>query len=164
MPRALIGSCLLVLVLYTLLALVISGLMPFDKLANSETPISDALTWIPALGSTAGIFVAITAMIVILGSLSSCVMYQPRLEYAMAKDNLFFKCFGHVHPKYNTPDVSIILQGALGIFFIFVSDLTSLLGYFTLVMCFKIPSPSAPSSGVVNATITNRCGVLRLSG
>jgi len=92
---------------------------------------------IPALGSTAGIFVAITAMIVILGSLSSCVMYQPRLEYAMAKDNLFFKCFGHVHPKYNTPDVSIILQGALGIFFIFVSDLTSLLGYFTLVMCFK---------------------------
>ncbi len=44
MPRALIGSCLLVLVLYTLLALVISGLMPFDKLANSETPISDALT------------------------------------------------------------------------------------------------------------------------
>ena len=97
MPRALIGSCLLVLVLYTLLALVISGLMPFDKLANSETPISDALTWIPALGSTAG----------------------------------------HVHPKYNTPDVSIILQGALGIFFIFVSDLTSLLGYFTLVMCFK---------------------------
>lgn len=77
MPRALIGSCLLVLVLYTLLALVISGLMPFDKLANSETPISDALTWIPALGSTAGIF------------------------------------------------------------FIFVSDLTSLLGYFTLVMCFK---------------------------
>ncbi len=70
-------------------------------------------------------------MIVILGSLSSRVMYQPRLEYAMAKDNLFFKCFGHVHPKYNTPDVSIILQGALGIFFIFVSDLTSLLGYFT---------------------------------
>lgn len=66
MPRALIGSCLLVLVLYTLLALVISGLMPFDKLTNSETPISDALTRIPALGSTAGIFVAITAMIVIL--------------------------------------------------------------------------------------------------
>jgi len=137
MPRALIGSCLLVLVLYSLLALVISGLMPFEKLAASETPISYALTYIPALGSTAGIFVAITAMIVILGSLSSCVMYQPRLEYAMAKDKLFFKCFAHVHPKYNTPDVSIVLQGALGIFFIFVSDLTSLLGYFTLVMCFK---------------------------
>ena len=76
-------------------------------------------------------------MIVILGSLSSCVMYQPRLEYAMAKDNLFFKCFGHVHPKYNTPDVSIILQGGAAIFFIFVSDLTSLLGYFTSRCVFQ---------------------------
>lgn len=99
MPRALIGSCLLVLVLYSLLALVISGLMPFDRLAASETPLSDALTYIPALGSVAGIFVAVTAIIVILGSLSSCVMYQPRLEYAMAKDKLFFKSFAHVHPR-----------------------------------------------------------------
>ncbi|WP_260514603.1 fructoselysine/psicoselysine transporter FrlA [Serratia fonticola] len=137
MPKALIGSCLLVLVLYSLLALVITGLMPFDKLAASGTPISDALTYLPTLGGIAGIFVAITAVIVILGSLSSCVMYQPRLEYAMAKDQLFFKCFAHIHPKYQTPDYSIILQCALGIFFIYVSDLTSLLGYFTLVMCFK---------------------------
>ncbi|PQV88710.1 amino acid permease, partial [Cronobacter sakazakii] len=83
------------------------------------------------LGSVAGGFFALTALIVILGSLFSCVMYQPRLEYAMAKDNLFFKCFRPVHPEYNTPDFSIILQCALGIFFIFLSDLTSLLGYFT---------------------------------
>ncbi|WP_410013246.1 fructoselysine/psicoselysine transporter FrlA [Sodalis sp. C49] len=137
MPRALIGSCLLVLVIYSLLALVITGLMPFDKLASSGTPISDALTYLPSLGAVAGTFVAITAVIVILGSLSSCVMYQPRLEYAMARDKLFFQCFAHVHPKYQTPDISIILQCALGIFFIYVSDLTSLLGYFTLVMCFK---------------------------
>ncbi|VTR52895.1 Arginine/agmatine antiporter [Serratia fonticola] len=66
MPKALIGSCLLVLVLYSLLALVITGLMPFDKLAASGTPISDALTYLPTLGGIAGIFVAITAVIVIL--------------------------------------------------------------------------------------------------
>ena len=113
MPRALIGSvcwfwC------FCLLALVISGLMPFDKLANSETPISDALTSIPPHSAAPLIFAAITAMIVILGSLSSCVMYQPRLEYAMAKDNLFFKMLRPCASEYNTPDVSIIPQGALG--------------------------------------------------
>ncbi len=136
MPRALIGSCLLVLVLYTLLALVISGLMPFDKLANSETPISDALTWIPALGSTAGIFVAITAMIVILGSLSSCVMYQrgwnTRWRKTTCSLNASAMCI-----RNTTRRMSPSSARALGIFFIFVSDLTSLLGYFTLVMCFK---------------------------
>ncbi|WP_159183030.1 amino acid permease, partial [Escherichia coli] len=60
MPRALIGSCLLVLVLYTLLALVISGLRAFGGPANAVTAVFDGLTRIPALGSTAGICVAIT--------------------------------------------------------------------------------------------------------
>ncbi|XPE42956.1 amino acid permease [Shigella flexneri] len=92
MPRALIGSCPLVLVLYTLLALVISGLMPFDKLANLKTPISTDRPGSLRTRQHCWDFVAITAMIVILGLLSSCVMYQPRLEYVMAKDNLFFKC------------------------------------------------------------------------
>ena len=78
-------------------------------------------------------------MIVILGSLSSCVMYQPRLEYAMAKDNLFFKCFGQVHPKYNTPGCLHHPARGAGDLLHLLSDLTSLLGYFTLVMCFKIP-------------------------
>lgn len=113
MPRALIGSWSAGSGALHLLALVISGLMPFDKLANSETPISDALTWIPALGSTAGICCH-HGDDRHSGSLSSCVMYQPRLEYAMAKTNLFFKCFGHVHPEYNTPDVSIILRVGAG--------------------------------------------------
>ncbi|XPE63110.1 amino acid permease [Shigella flexneri] len=134
MPRALIGSCLLVLVLYTLLALY-SRPDALLELANSEMPISYWTTH-PALGSTAGIC-CITAMIVILGSLSSCATDQLRLEYAMAKDNLFFKCFGHVHPKYNTPDVSIILQrGAGHLFLHFVSDHQPA-GLFHPVMCFK---------------------------
>lgn len=137
MPRALIGSCIVVMVLYTALAFVMSGLMPFDSLLASEAPISDAITSIPGLGQIAGIFVAITGIIVICGSLSSCIMYQPRLEYAMAKDGLFFKKFAQINPKYETPDFSIIVQCALGILLIFISNLRDLLGYFTLVLLLK---------------------------
>ncbi len=137
MPRALIGGILIVLALYTLLALVISGLMPFDQLIASTAPISDAISNLPIFGGIAGVFVAITGIIVILGSLSSCIMYQPRLEYAMAKDGLFFKIFGHVNEKYETPDYSIIIQCVLGIILIFVSSLNDLLGYFTLVLLIK---------------------------
>lgn len=137
MPRALIGGILIVLALYTLLALVISGLMPFDQLVASTAPISDAISNLPIFGGIAGVFVAITGIIVILGSLSSCIMYQPRLEYAMAKDGLFFKIFGHVNEKYETPDYSIIIQCVLGIILIFVSSLNDLLGYFTLVLLIK---------------------------
>jgi len=137
MPRALLGAAIIVLVLYSALALVVSGLMPFDALIASTAPISDAITNLPIFGGIAGAFVAITGIIVILGSLSSCIMYQPRLEYAMAKDGLFFKVFGHVNEKFETPDYSIIIQCALGILMIFVTDLSNLLGYFTLVLLIK---------------------------
>ena len=51
MPRALIGSCLLVLVLYTLLALVISGLIPFFILGSlTVCPIfADLSVFVPVL-------------------------------------------------------------------------------------------------------------------
>ena len=79
----------------------------------------------------------IMAIIVVLGSLSSCILFQPRIEYAMAKDGLFFKQFGLVHPKWETPYFSIIVQCALGIILIFATDLASLLGYFTMIALIK---------------------------
>ena len=81
--------------------------------------------------------VAVMAVIVVIGSLSSCVMFQPRIEYAMAKDGLFFKSFGKVHPKYETPAFSIVVQCAVGIVLIFATDISGLLGYFTMIALAK---------------------------
>ncbi|ADO54511.1 amino acid permease [Paenibacillus polymyxa] len=133
LPRALIISVLIVLGLYTLLAVCVTGLMPFDKLMGSSSAVSDAVKYIPGLSGMASSFVAVTAIIVILGSLSSCIMFQPRLEYAMAKDGLFFQRFAKVHPKFETPSFSIIAQVTLACILVFFSNLTELLGYFTLI-------------------------------
>lgn len=133
LPRALIGSALIVMVLYTLISIAVTGLMPFDKLMQSEAAISDAVSYIPGFASVASSVVGVTAIIVILGSLSSCIMYQPRLEYAMARDGLFFKRFATVHPKYETPSFSILVQVGFACVLVFLSDLRTLLGYFTLI-------------------------------
>lgn len=133
LPRALISSVFIVLALYTLLAVCVIGLMPFDELINSNAAVSEAVKYIPGLSDIASSFVAITAIIVILGSLSSCIMFQPRLEYAMAKDGLFFKRFARVHPKYETPSFSIIVQVTYACILVCFSNLTVLLGYFTLI-------------------------------
>lgn len=136
-PRALISTVLIVMALYVCLSFVVGGLVPIDQLAGNEAPIATAAEAIPGVGSFAGPIVAGVAIIVILGSLSSCIMFQPRIEYAMAKDKLFFKSFGKVHPKWQTPYVSIIWQCAIAIVLIFAADLTTLLGYFTLVALIK---------------------------
>lgn len=137
MPRALIITVLLIIVLYTALTFCITGLLPMGTLTESGAPVADAFAQLPAIGDAAGKMTAIIAIIVIIGSLSSCIMFQPRIEYAMARDGLFFKKFGEVHPKWETPAFSILIQCAVGILLIFASNITDLLGYFTLVALLK---------------------------
>ncbi|MGN6713838.1 amino acid permease [Anaerocolumna jejuensis] len=137
MPRALIISVGVVTLLYVGLSFVVTGLLPFDKLTQSSAPIAEAAAKIPLIGGAAGTLTAIVAIIVIIGSLSSCIMFQPRIEYAMAKDGLFFKSFAKVHSKWETPYFSILVQCAVAIVLIFASSLSSLLGYFTLVALIK---------------------------
>lgn len=137
LPRGLILTAFIVLGLYVSLTVVASGLLHVDELAASEAPIALLASKIPVIGEYAGVVVAIMAVIVVIGSLSSCIMFQPRIEYAMAKDGLFFKSFAKVHPKYETPYFSIIVQCAVAIVLIFASSLSDLLGYFTLVALLK---------------------------
>lgn len=136
-PKGLVLTAVIVLGLYVALTVTASGLLSVDELASSEAPIALLASKIPGIGEYAGIIVAVMAIIVVIGSLSSCIMYQPRIEYAMAKDGLFFKAFAKVHPKYETPYFSIIVQCAVAIVLIFATSLSELLGYFTLVGLLK---------------------------
>ena len=137
MPRGLILTAIIVLALYGGLTFVASGLLTIDEIAASDAPIALMASKLPGIGNVAGVAVAVMAIIVVLGSLSSCILFQPRIEYAMAKDKLFFKQFGYVHPQWETPYFSIIVQCALGIILIFASNLVSLLGYFTMIALTK---------------------------
>lgn len=137
LPKGLILTAVTVLGLYVALTVVASGLLSVDELASSEAPIALLASKIPVIGNYAGTIIAVMAVIVVIGSLSSCIMYQPRIEYAMAKDGLFFKSFAKVHPKYETPHFSIIIQCAVAIVLIFATSLSDLLGYFTLVGLLK---------------------------
>lgn len=137
MPLGLILTAIFVVILYVGLTFVSSGILPIKELASSDAPVALVASKLPVIGSAAGTVTAIMAIIVIIGSLSSCIMFQPRIEYAMAKDGLFFKSFAKVHPKYETPYFSILIQCAVAIVLIFASSLSDLLGYFTLVALMK---------------------------
>ncbi|MDO5329370.1 MAG: amino acid permease [Coriobacteriia bacterium] len=137
LPIGLIATAIIILLLYTGLTMVSTGMLSIDQIANSPAPIALVASQIPFIGHYAGLVVAIMAVLVILGSMSSAIMYQPRIEYAMAKDGYFFKVFGIVSKKYNTPSGAIIAHCMLIILLTFVGNLTELLGYFTLVSLIK---------------------------
>ncbi|MEG0770012.1 MAG: amino acid permease [Ruthenibacterium sp.] len=137
MPRALISSVLIIIALYTFLSTVVTGIIPFDALIASSAPLADTATQIPFIGKFAGVFVALAGIFVTWAACSGTIMFQPRLEYQMAHDGLFFAAFKKVHPKFNTPYLSILLQCLIACVFAFLGSISDLLGYFTLVLLLK---------------------------
>ncbi len=132
LPRSLFGSLIFVTVAYTLISLCVGSIVPFAKMVEADGTFINPFAYLEYFSKYAGGFFAIATFISMAGVLNSVIMTQPRLEYAMAKDGLFFESFGHLHPKYLTPDYSISIQSVLAILLFFLGDINTLLGYFTL--------------------------------
>ncbi|UCE43236.1 MAG: amino acid permease [Candidatus Aminicenantes bacterium] len=61
-------------------------------------------------GATAAGLISAMILISILGALNGAIFVGPRVYYAMARDGLFFKKVGGVHPRFKTPGFSLVLQ------------------------------------------------------
>lgn len=118
-PIGIIASLIICTVLYIVVAAIITGMVPYDKI-NIDAPISSAfkqvgLEWaqfIVSLGAIAGI----TSVLLVM------MLSQPRIFLAMARDGFLpEKFFGAVHDKFRTPWKSTIATG------IFVAILGGLL-------------------------------------
>src|SRR5215472_5320222 len=64
------------------------------------------------LGAAGGKFVAFAILMSILGGLNGWTMTAPRIFFAQARDGLFFRQFAAIHPRFETPYISIVLFGA----------------------------------------------------
>lgn len=63
------------------------------------------------LGRKAQIIVALTILVSTFSAANSVMLTSPRVFYAMANDNLFFKKLAEVHPRFQTPAAAIITLG-----------------------------------------------------
>lgn len=132
LPRSLLWSIVFVIAVYTFVSLCTSAIVPFKDLTSAAGEFINPFAYLKMFSGYAGAFFAVAAFISMVGVLNSVIMTQPRLEYAMARDKLFFQSFGHLHPKYLTPDYSIIIQTALSIVLFLLGNIENMLGYFTL--------------------------------
>jgi APA family basic amino acid/polyamine antiporter len=110
-PFGIIASLLICTVLYILVTIVLTGMVPCDQI-DVDAPIAVAferagLHWaqfIISLGAVAGI----TSVMLVL------MLSQPRVLLAMARDGLLPESFfGAVHPRFRTPWKSTILTGTM---------------------------------------------------
>src|SRR4029077_2051185 len=102
-----LGLCTL---LYVLVSVVITGIMPFDKL-NVPDPIAvgvDAigLTWLSPVIKL-GAILGLTSVILVL------LLGQPRIFYSMSHDGLLPPFGAKIHKRFRTPYISTIAAGII---------------------------------------------------
>lgn len=132
LPTALIGSIIFVMLAYILITLCTSAIVPFDRLIAAKGGIINPFEYLSIFSGAAGGIFAVAVFVSMLGVLNAVIMAQPRLEYATARDGLFFEVFGKLHPKYLTPHYSIFIQSGLAILLFTLGEIEDMLGYFTI--------------------------------
>ncbi|MBL8859116.1 MAG: amino acid permease [Planctomycetes bacterium] len=103
---AALGICTLI---YVLVGLVATGLVPYAQLASGADPLARALEGaglpIVQLVLSIGAVVSMSAVLLVFQ------LGQPRIFFAMSRDGLLPKVFSKVHPRYKTPHITTIATG-----------------------------------------------------
>ncbi|HEY4286045.1 MAG TPA: amino acid permease [Puia sp.] len=110
LPKGMIYSLLICTVLYILVALVLTGMVPYYKL-NVTDPLAFVFDrvhqkWIGYIISASAV-VATTSVLLVFQ------LGQPRIWMSMSRDKLLPKAFAKIHPKYKTPWFSTIITGII---------------------------------------------------
>ncbi len=117
-PLAILLAGMLILVLYLLLQTVTQGVLGSQMASFKDAPLAAIAEKI--VGPVGGTILLLTAAFSCFSTVSGDVLATPRVLFAGAKDGLFPKFLGKVHPKYATPYWAIISFAAL-IFILSVS-------------------------------------------
>jgi amino acid transporter len=117
-PRSILLSAIIVVVLFTLIHLAIVGVVPWQEAAKETDNLTAAF-----MERIHGPGAATIATILLVGScFASCfagALGYSRVPYAAAKEGHFFRWFAAVHPRLRIPHRALLLIGAMVLFWSF---------------------------------------------
>jgi APA family basic amino acid/polyamine antiporter len=110
MPIGIIGSLIIITIIYVATAAVLTGIVPWNHLGVAD-PLAAAFSQL-GLNWAAGV-VSIGAVLSMTAVLLVFQLGQPRIFFSMSRDGLLPKYFTKVHPKYRTPHRTTIWTGVV---------------------------------------------------
>lgn len=128
-PLALALGTVTVVVIYVLLnalylyALRIEQIATLDGARLMDT-VAEGL-----FGFAAGNLIALFTIVSIAASISAMVLAGPRVYFAMARDGMFVRAAGRVHPRFHTPATAIMAQAVWSSVLVLSGTLAQLVTY-----------------------------------
>jgi APA family basic amino acid/polyamine antiporter len=111
-PRAMMGSVLLVVAVYLLFNLALVYVLPLERLAGQKLAAGAAAQTL--FGGRGGVVIAWVAIVSLLASVNGNTMTAPRIIYAMGRDRLFWRGATRVNAG-GTPTASLVLSTAAAV-------------------------------------------------
>jgi basic amino acid/polyamine antiporter, APA family len=133
-PRALFGGLLVAGVLYLLVTLTASYVVPTGQLSGSDAPLLEVVEVGP-LGFSTKLFSFIALMAVANSALINMIMAS-RIVYGMADQGIVSRLFARVLPERRTPLAAIAFTTVIAIVLISTGDLSSLADTTVLLLLF----------------------------
>ena len=126
-PLSIIYCMIIIVSVYLALNYVLVFALGFDKMIGSELVMSDAASIF--LGNKGGAIITIIILISLIGANNGFILTSARINYAMAKNKLFFKQAASIHPKYKSPSNALIIQCVWACILTFTGTFNQLITY-----------------------------------
>jgi amino acid transporter len=110
-PWSIIIAVLGIMVLYLALNIGVLGVVPWQQVAKSPSIASLVLEgiWGKGVANVVTVFIIITAF----ASVFTGLLGGSRVPFNAARDGLFFRQFGKLHPRDHFPHIALLVMGAI---------------------------------------------------
>ena len=110
-PLTMVLSVVGVTILYMIIMIVSTGIIPYQELGGSLVPVADvAVVFAGSVGVVAIVFAAVIAAI---SSSNSSIIAASRVLFAMGRDNLMSDWLNETHDRFHTPHRAVVTTGAV---------------------------------------------------
>ncbi|HEX7482748.1 MAG TPA: APC family permease, partial [Candidatus Bathyarchaeia archaeon] len=134
-PRALLLSLGISIVIYVLVGLIAVGLLGPKGLAASSSPLSAAISI--TNNSLAVQIVSIGGLVATASVLLTAILGVSRMAYSMARRKDLPSALSHLHHRFLTPYYSILATGVLMAVLVLFVDLKSVVAVSTFALLFN---------------------------
>ncbi len=131
LPLAVIGSVVIVTVVYALFLVVLLAAVPNDLVANNDAAVVTAAQSLFGqysvfgfgLGTVGWGLLLLGGLLATASSANASILSSSRINFAMGREKIISPSVNEIHPRFGTPYKSILITGSLIIAFLLFGNL-----------------------------------------